>query len=181
MQDWRPFVSSFVANTYTEYSQRVLQEEALARRRGLLPVPPLFSYTPSAKDVEIQAQQFRSLQVKVQRQRKLIKIRDKSWTKTRWDRREVKPRESERGMQWKEGISSTSNTSMVKSEVLSERELVKKTHRKTRSNGGSLELPAPLSHGPKEAAFTPACSSLPPVPCRSTFWVTELPTKVTSK
>jgi len=181
MQEWRPFVSSFVANTYSEYSQRVLQEEALARRQGSQPVPPLFSYTPSAKDVESQAQQFRSLQVRVQRQRRLSKMRDKSWVKARWDRGDAKPREGEKGRKWGKGVSSISNTSMVKSQAPSEREFCKKTHRPTRSDGGSLVLPAPLPYRPKEASFTPACSSLPPAPFRSTFWVTELPIKVTSK
>lgn len=175
MQSWRPFVSSFVSNTYEEFSQRVLEEEARTRRQNTQAVP-LFSYTPSAKDVANQAEQFRTLQERVQRQRKLIKLRDTTWAKGRLGVRGLKDnKDKQKPRQWKNRTSS--NVSMVKSQAPSEQKLREKGHRRIRSDGESgitLPLPSLLSYRP---ALTPANSSFPPLPPLSTFLITEIPAR----
>lgn len=183
MQSWRPFVSSFVSNTYEEFSQRILEEEARARRRNNQAVP-LFSYTPSAKDAAIQAEQFRTLQERVQRQRKLIKLQDATWAKGRPGKGGSKDRkDKQKSRKWKESASSIS-MSMVKSQAPSERKLGEKRHRRIRSDGESistrLELPRNMPYPPllsHRSAFTPAGSSLPPLPALSTFLITEIPAR----
>ena len=184
MQSWRPFVSSFVSNTYEEFSQRTLEEEAMARRRNSQAVP-LFTYTPSAKDVAIQAEQFRTLQERVQRQRKLIKLRDTTWAKGPPRKGGSEDRKGkQKARKWKDSTSSISNVSMVKSQAPSEQKLRGKGHRRIRSDGESgsirlelprnLPLPPLLSH---ISALTSAGSSLPPFPPLSTFLMTEIPAR----
>jgi hypothetical protein len=184
MQSWRPFVSSFVSNTYEEFSQRILEEEARARKRNTQAVP-LFSYTPSAKDAAIQAEQFRTLQERVQRQRKLIKLRDTTWAKDRPGKGGSKDRkDKQKARKWKESTSSISNVSMVISQAPSEQKLGEKRHRRIRSDGESistrLELPRNMPYPPllsHRSVLTPAGSSLPPLPALSTFLITEIPAR----
>ena len=76
MLDWRPFALSYVLNSYEDFTKRFEQSERLAKARANAD-SPLFTYQPTPHDVEQEANKFQVLQLKVMRQRRLIRRADK--------------------------------------------------------------------------------------------------------